>query len=124
MYSIGTTETKKEKRKCSAGALGSPLPLAVGLGGATGKEGLAVLGVVLHGGLSRVPVSRADLPKLIVVLNGLDHTEGLVNRPANGHVVDGDVADEPLGVNHKETPINKTRANHRRTKQAQGEVRK
>jgi len=69
-----------------------------------GKEFQAALRVSLHGSHSGLPIGGADLAVLVVVLDGLDQAEGLVDGPANRHVVDGDLADGAGRVDDEETP--------------------
>lgn len=62
----------------------------------------AALGVSLHGLAAGLPVGGADLAVLVGELEGLDETQGLVDVAADGQVVDGDLAQGPLGVDDEE----------------------
>jgi hypothetical protein len=63
----------------------------LGLGFVEVVEG--AFGVGLHGGAARLPASWADLAVLIGELEGLNQTEGLIDRSANWKIVDGDLAE-------------------------------
>ena len=52
----------------------------------------------LHGRLTLVPVSRADLAVLLHELERLDQSHGLLDISADREVVDGDLAEDALGV--------------------------
>jgi hypothetical protein len=49
------------------------------------------LGVRLDGLVTLLPASRADFTVDISELESLNETESLVNRSANGQIVDGDL---------------------------------
>ena len=51
-----------------------------------------------HGGRTWLPAGGADLSVLVSVLEGLDHTEDLVNVPADGQVVDAVLTESALFV--------------------------
>ena len=53
------------------------------------EVGLAVLRVGNHRSLARLPAGWADLAVFVSELEGLDQSEGLVNIPAHGEIVDG-----------------------------------
>ena len=57
------------------------------------------LGISLHGVLALGPVGRADLAVLGVELQGVQQTQYLVHRPANGQVVEVGNTDFLLGIN-------------------------
>ena len=61
-----------------------------------------MLGVSLHGGGTRLPVARDDFTSLLVVLEGLEEAEGLVNVAADGEVIDGDLTDVLVGVDDED----------------------
>ena len=50
------------------------------------------LGVWLHGWTAGLPTSWANLAVLVGELEGLDEAEGLVDRSADGKVVDRDLS--------------------------------
>lgn len=62
----------------------------------------AALGVSLHGLATGLPASGADLAVLVGELEGLDQTQGLVDVSAHGQVVDGDLAQDALGVDDEQ----------------------
>jgi hypothetical protein len=68
-----------------------------------GKVLEAALGVGLHGLSALLPASRAHLAVLVGELEGLDKTDGLLDVTADGKVVDGDLAEDTLGVDDEET---------------------
>ena len=61
-----------------------------------------MLGVSLHGGGTRLPVARDDFTSLLVILEGLEEAEGLVNVAADREVVDGDLTDVLVGVDEED----------------------
>ena len=67
-----------------------------------GGELLVALGGSLDGLVSGVPVGGADLAVLVGELEGVDQAEGLVDAAADGEVVDGDLADDAVGVDDEE----------------------
>jgi hypothetical protein len=68
-----------------------------------GKVLEAALGVGLHGLSALLPASRAHLAVLVGELEGLDETESLLDVAADGKIVDGDLAEDTLGVDDEET---------------------
>lgn len=72
------------------------------VGVSLGGELLVALGGRLDGLVSGVPVGRADLAVLVGELEGIDQAEGLVDAAADGEVVDGDLADDAVGVDDEE----------------------
>jgi hypothetical protein len=56
-----------------------------------GEVLLGVFGVRLDGLAALHPIGGADLAILFGELEGVDQTEGLVDRAANGQVIDGDL---------------------------------
>ena len=67
------------------------------------KVGGGLVVVALHGVAAGGPVGGADLAVDVGVLEGLDEAEDLIDRAADGRVVDGDVAEDTLVVNDEET---------------------
>jgi hypothetical protein len=63
----------------------------------------AALGISLHGLSTLLPSSRANLAVLISELESLDETDGLLDVAADGEIVDGDLAENTLGVDDEET---------------------
>ena len=59
-------------------------------------------GVRDDGVLTRGPVGWADDGVLVGELEGLDQPQGLVDRPADGKVVHGDLPDDALAVDDDE----------------------
>ena len=57
-----------------------------------------------HGLLPWLPVGRADLTVLVCEPEGLQKPDGLINRSADGKVVDSDLPQDPLVVDDKRTP--------------------
>lgn len=72
------------------------------VGVSLGGELLVALGGRLDGLVSGVPVGGADLAVLVGELEGIDQAEGLVDAAADGEVVDGDLADDAVGVDDEE----------------------
>ena len=62
----------------------------------SGKSVTVVIGD--HRGTTWLPAGGADLSVLVSVLEGLDHTEDLVNVPADGQVVDAVLAESAFFV--------------------------
>ena len=60
------------------------------------------LGISLDRGTLRLPVGGADLAVLVGELESLDEPDGLVDRAADGEVVDGDLAERSLGVDQEQ----------------------
>lgn len=76
--------------------------VTVGLTG--GREVLkAALGIGLHTLATLLPAGGADLAVLVGELEGLDETDGLLDVAADGQVVDGDLAEDAVGVDDEET---------------------
>lgn len=66
------------------------------------RELLVALGCGLDGLVTGVPVRGADLAVLVGELKGVDEAEGLVDRAADGEVVDCDLADDSGGIDDEE----------------------
>ena len=60
---------------------------------------------------TEVQVSLVDptFSILVGVLEGLDQTQSLVHRATHGQVVNGDLPQDTLIVDHKQTPVRGTR---------------
>lgn len=79
--------------------------VAIGSGGAIrlSREVLeGALGIGLHALGAGLPVGGADLAVLVGELEGLDEAQGLVDGAAHGQVVDGDLAQDALGVDDEQ----------------------
>lgn len=72
------------------------------VGVSLGGKLLVALGGRLDGLVSGIPVGGADLAVLVGELEGIDQAEGLVDAAADGEVVDGDLADDAVGVDDEE----------------------
>lgn len=48
--------------------------------------------------------NELTLSIFVSVLEGLHQAQGLIHRATHGQVVDGDLSQDPLIVNHKQTP--------------------
>jgi len=70
-----------------------------------GEEFFALLDIRNDGVTSWFPASGAHLSKFVSVLEGLDQTQGLIHRAANRQVIDGDLPQDALVINHKQTPV-------------------
>lgn len=66
------------------------------------------LGVGLNGLGTSLPVGRADFTVLISELESFDETEDFINGTTNGEIVDGDLTNNTIGVNDKETTESNT----------------
>lgn len=62
----------------------------------------ASLGISLHGLSTLLPSGRAHLAVLVGELEGLDQADRLLDVAADGEVVDGDLAENTLGVDDEE----------------------
>lgn len=85
--------------------------LAVAVGVAVGAVGLALsrevleasLRIGLHTLAAVHPSGGADLTMLVGELESLNKTDSLLDIAADGQVVDGDLAEDTLGVDDEET---------------------
>lgn len=67
------------------------------------KVSLGLDGVSNHTLVTLLPVGGANLTVLLSELESINESQGLFNRAADGGVVDGDLANNSLGVNEEDT---------------------
>lgn len=65
---------------------------------------LALLGVWFHGLLAWFPTSRTNFTVFVRVLEGLNKSEGFIDRPANWKIIYGNLTQVAFVINDEQTP--------------------